>query len=377
MTPLVSVILPSFNHERFVAEAISSVLSQSYGNLELIIVDDASQDGSPAIIQGCSDPRIRSFLLTENVGGAAALNAGVREATGAFVAICNSDDIWEPGKLEQQVAIMEAQPGLGACFSDVSWIDEGGEPLDTDQAALLQTFTESNRSRQQWMKRLIERGNRLCHSSALVRRQAYTRLGPYCDWLRQVPDLHMWLRLLAQYEIFVSPERLVRFRWHSGNTSAPTPPVVRRAANEMSLVLKQFFEAISPADFVEAFGTGTPLPDSARASFRLEQARYLMDATGPQGNMLRQLGWEFFFDVVGSLPWSEQLDRADILAPSQFQSRLAQTCVWTAPPPPPSPPQLEPPVPERAVSGPPVSEITTLELVRTIGRRLMSRRSRQ
>ena len=181
---LVSVVLPSYNHERYVGEAISSVLAQSHAELELIIVDDASTDGSRRVIDGYSDDRIRRHYLPKNLGGAPALNHGISLARGDLVAICNSDDAWHVDKLARQLPILRDHEGIAAVFSDVDWIDGNGHPLAPSFGWLTGSFTYPNRSSGQWLRRLIDEGNCLCHPSILIRRHVYDELGPYREVAR-------------------------------------------------------------------------------------------------------------------------------------------------------------------------------------------------
>ena len=107
-TPKVSVVMASYNHEAFVREAIGSVLNQSYQDFELVITDDGSADGTVKAIQSVSDPRIRLNVFKENQGACAAVNDALARARGDYIAVLNSDDYFLPGKLEKQVAFVDA-----------------------------------------------------------------------------------------------------------------------------------------------------------------------------------------------------------------------------------------------------------------------------
>ena len=129
--PKISVILTSFNHEKFIREAIDSVLNQTFTDFELIIWDDASTDNSWAIINTYSDPRIKVFRNDETKRGVHGINISISEiASGEYIAIHHSDDIWEVDKLKKQVEFLEDHAGIGAVFTHVLAIDERGIPLD-------------------------------------------------------------------------------------------------------------------------------------------------------------------------------------------------------------------------------------------------------
>src|SRR5690606_30502052 len=130
-------------------------------------------------------------------GACQAMNVGLSMCDGNLIAVCNSDDIWIPSKLEQQLEFLIKDENIGAVFSDVEWIDDKDHPLTgADMAAFHAVFNQHNRSRFTWIRDLIEKGNCLCHPSVLIRREAYEKVGLYNNFYRQLPDLDMWLRVL-------------------------------------------------------------------------------------------------------------------------------------------------------------------------------------
>lgn len=130
MEPLVSVIMPSYNCERFIGEAIESVLQQTYVNWELIIIDDASVDNSLDIIQKYSDKRIKLFCNESNKGIAESTNRGIEKSKGKYIALLDDDDIAEKRRLFLQVEYMEAHPEIDILGGRTTFIDEMGNVLD-------------------------------------------------------------------------------------------------------------------------------------------------------------------------------------------------------------------------------------------------------
>lgn len=125
--PLVSVILPVYNRPVYLAEAINSILAQTYPRLELIIVDDGSNDTTPAIIAGFSDPRIVRITHPRNYGAARAFNTGVAASKGVYIGFIGSEDAWLPEKLAEQMACFSRLPSeYGVVYSDMWEIDQGG-----------------------------------------------------------------------------------------------------------------------------------------------------------------------------------------------------------------------------------------------------------
>lgn len=123
MSPLLSVILPVYNREAFVADAIQSILDQTYGDFELIIVDDGSTDSSLEIVKGFPDRRIRILQNEKNSGVSAARNKGIREANGKFLAFMDSDDISAPQRLREQLDLFHRRPEIDICGSWVKFLD--------------------------------------------------------------------------------------------------------------------------------------------------------------------------------------------------------------------------------------------------------------
>ncbi|MDF2765542.1 MAG: glycosyltransferase family 2 protein, partial [Rhodospirillales bacterium] len=123
--PLVSVVIPAFNAERFLARTLDSVSRQTYSALEIIVVDDGSLDGTAGIVrqQAALDPRVR-LIRQENAGVAAARNRGIAESDGCFVAPLDADDLWHPQKIELQLRRFEERPSAGLVYCWSIGIDE-------------------------------------------------------------------------------------------------------------------------------------------------------------------------------------------------------------------------------------------------------------
>src|SRR5690554_3627666 len=123
--PLVSVVIASYNMGQYISQAVDSILNQMWSNLEVIVVDDGSQDNTPVVMQGYeSDKRVRYFR-TDNQGQPKAKNYGLKQAGGDFIAFCDADDFWEPNKLEVQIPLFD-NPKVGIVYSEISNIDESG-----------------------------------------------------------------------------------------------------------------------------------------------------------------------------------------------------------------------------------------------------------
>lgn len=204
--PLVSVIIPAFNAERYIREAIDSVLAQTHRDLEVIVVDDSSTDGTPALLQAYGD-RIH-VIRKRNGGAAAARNAGANAARGEWLAFLDADDVWEPAKLERQLAVT-----TGPCsYTNRTNIGARGDvpELQSEVTAMHQGDV---------FEPLLLEGNFMTSSSVMVRRDVFQRLGGFTTSEKNAEDWDLWLRVAADHEVSYCPEPLVRYRFHAGNKS--------------------------------------------------------------------------------------------------------------------------------------------------------------
>ncbi|MCL2074846.1 MAG: glycosyltransferase [Betaproteobacteria bacterium] len=257
--PKISVILTSYNHEKFLRDAIESALSQTYRDFELIIWDDDSTDNSWSIIKQYNDSRIRAFRneFKRYVGNS--VNKAVSEiAQGEYIAVHHSDDVWAVDKLEKQVAVLDNNPEVGAVFSWVNIIDEYGNinnDAHTGSYYPHKAFRQENKTRHEWLRLFFFSGNALCHPSVLIRKQCYTDCGLYNPALWQLPDFDMWVRLCFKYEIHVLPECLVNFRWKSdnSNTSSLTQQTLNSTVFESYMVLNSYCSIADIEEFFKIF----------------------------------------------------------------------------------------------------------------------------
>jgi glycosyltransferase involved in cell wall biosynthesis len=254
-SPLVTVIMPTYNHAAFVLRAIESVLAQQGVDFEFLISDDGSSDKTREVIASVDDSRIRFFPNVINRGACIVTNELIERATGEFIALINSDDEWStPDKLAHQVGIMRGNPELGACFGRANFIDKEGNVIDKSSLPFGAVFDQENRSQGQWLRRFFDQGNCFCHPTILIRRSCYAEVGKYDNQLRQLPDFEMWVRLVKQYPVFISDRALINFRILPGeNASSQTEVNTQRTINEHYLIASSFFEGCSSIQLMEGF----------------------------------------------------------------------------------------------------------------------------
>jgi glycosyltransferase involved in cell wall biosynthesis len=261
-SPLVSVVMATYNHAAYVRQAIESVLFQADVDLELLIADDGSSDATREAVAEVRDSRVTFFPHTVNRGACVVTNELIDQARGAYIAVMNSDDIWQTGKLAHQLETLEGDLTLGAAFGRVEFIDGDEQPITKESLPFGHVFDQTNRTAGLWLRQFFDGGNCLCHPTILVRRRCYDEVGRYSNRLRQLPDFDMWIRLVKRYEIFVSERALVRFRILPGR-SASSPNTVNsiRTMNEHLLIAQTFFEGVDRAHLVQGFGDLLVVPD--------------------------------------------------------------------------------------------------------------------
>jgi len=226
--PLVSVLIPSYNHVAYVRAAVESVLGQTCSELELIVIDDASEDGSWGVLQSFTDNRIRLERHEVNLGAHATLNEAMGMAKGDYIAILNSDDVYHPERLEVMVSHLQARPDLAAAFSHYSFIDAAGL-IVRDSVALAAEFPDPRATLGDFVQTMDEREIRVLsllarnylHSTSnlVLRRSVYEEIGGFSNY-RYVHDHDFFLRLCQAYRVGLVEQGLLEYRFHGSNTLA-------------------------------------------------------------------------------------------------------------------------------------------------------------
>ena len=217
MKESVSVITTVFNNASFVKSSVRSVLSQSLKDFEYIILDDGSTDESFSICQklAIADRRIKLFRQPNGgFGGVPAFNTAFAKSGGQIIARCDADDIWMPSKLATQLDIMARKPEYIATFTQAKCIDEYNEPCDPPFPGCFDGQGEG----EELAHRLI-RGNFLCHSTAIFRRQALLQVGSYSSANFRSTDHDLWLRFASLGSMLLHPQILTLYRIHRSNVS--------------------------------------------------------------------------------------------------------------------------------------------------------------
>ena len=237
MQPLVSIVLVAYNHARYVDAALHSARQQTYPNIEIIVVDDGSTDGTTQICahHAASDARIH-FIAQSNQGLSRALNQGLQAVTGHYVAMLASDDAFVPDKTTQQVQALAHNGALGGVFTYVDYINDQGISVAGLGALFNTAYTPEQLVRQMMV------ANVLCATSVMLRTDMVRQVGLFATDLNYTQDYDYWLRLLLHGPLLVLPEKLTRYRVHATNLSSSDPIA---SARETSHVLRRHLTSIT------------------------------------------------------------------------------------------------------------------------------------
>lgn len=208
--PLVSIIMPVYNGEKYLKEAIDSVLAQTYSHFELLLINDGSSDSSKEIILSYSDPRIRYIENERNIKLIATLNKGIRLAGGEYIARMDADDVCLPKRLEKQVQYLNRHPNIDMCGTWAIRIDAQGNITgkikNIDNPGLLKCATYFTCP--------------FIHPTTMFRAQVL-RDNPYSMDVPDVEDTELWHRLSQKgHKLANIPEYHLKYRWHGNNISA-------------------------------------------------------------------------------------------------------------------------------------------------------------
>jgi glycosyltransferase involved in cell wall biosynthesis len=209
--PAVTVLIGAYENERTVARAVASILSQSEPDLELIVIDDGSRDGSSNAAREAigSDSRGRVIRLDHNLGIARSLNAGLEAAAAPFVAIQDADDYSAPTRLERQLAVLVAEPDVAVAGARMREVD------DADRLLQPRTSFASGD-----VGPILLRFNPIPNGSALIRREAARAVGGYDPRYRYATEYDLWLRLAERHRLLALDEELGTRVMGRGNVAA-------------------------------------------------------------------------------------------------------------------------------------------------------------
>jgi glycosyltransferase involved in cell wall biosynthesis len=209
--PEVTVLIPAYNRANLIIESLESVFAQTYRDFEIIVVDDGSTDNTAEVLHPLEEQGLLRYIYQKNAGEAAARNKGLLEARGRYIAFLDSDDLFEPEKLELQTEYLQNHPEVGLVHSGYIKFDNAGNNLGYRDASW---FSGSI-----YPKILLYWTTLMAVDAVLIPRSVLENVGLFNENLRTGPDLDLWRRIARRYPFGFINKSLARVRVHEGNIS--------------------------------------------------------------------------------------------------------------------------------------------------------------
>lgn len=222
--PLCSVIIPAYNAEKFIVDALDSVFAQNYSPIEVIVVDDGSTDKTAEVVREyrqSNEQNKLKYICRKNSGPSGARNTGIKSSKSAYVAFLDADDMWTKGKLLKQIQLMEEHPDVGLLFGDSSRF--------SDEGNLVSSMLRKNGYNQDFFgddfyvidayKKILANNNFITTGSVILRREYIEKIGFFDEELRHSEDVDFWLQIAFQYPIAYSKDLWLLRRIHKDNIS--------------------------------------------------------------------------------------------------------------------------------------------------------------
>ena len=214
--PAISIIIPSFNSEKHIAETIDSILGQTFADIEILVVDDGSSDRTREIVRSYAASSPVQLITQKNSGVCVARNHGLRRAQGSYICFMDHDDYWFPDKLQRQIAAFEAYPDAGVIYSCfVNWhADAGGDFPPANSFEFPERPDEIDPDFSGWIYHQFLTDCWMLTSTAMFRREVLTRCGSFDESLPYSEDWDLWLRISREYPMIKLRRPTTLYRQH-------------------------------------------------------------------------------------------------------------------------------------------------------------------
>lgn len=234
--------MPAYNAAPFIEDSIHSVLEQDYPHIELIVVDDGSQDNTTEVAEKFGSQV--KVLKQKNAGPASARNLGIHASKGTFIAFLDADDVWLPGKISAQVQYLQKHPEIGVVFGGFfRWYsDPDGNFSSAPTPLNLNNTTKLVTEHSGWIYKDILLDSVICIITAMIRRSVIEKVGYFDESLQTGEDYDFWLRVSQQFRAAELDRTMAYYRMHATSTTK----VPRKENNEYKVLLKNF-AAYGPA----------------------------------------------------------------------------------------------------------------------------------
>lgn len=315
--PKVLIYMPCYNHEKYVNEAIDSIINQTYENWELYVVNDGSTDNSASVIASYRDSRVHFIDFKENtalIGVSLFLHNYLKDIDAKYIAGTASDDKWELDKLEKQVKFLETHKEYKACFTWDKLIFNNERDIYNNMSDYSH---EANKSRYEWLRRYFYLGNCMNACSCLLHKDVYYELGGMNQCFRQLADFRLWIKLVFKYPIYILEEELTYYRRHDTNISCPTLTVNVRDRNEAYNIWMEIFREIDRETFRRTFYKEIAhMSWDSDEAFEAEKFVLLLNETG--NRVYESMAINIYLDNCSNQKFLEILEKDYDYLPKDF-----------------------------------------------------------
>lgn len=208
--PLVSVVITAYNYAAYLPTAVESVLSQTYKNIEVIIVNDGSTDNTDEVVRPHLSHKNIKYIKQVNAGQAVAKNCGIKNASGGYIAFLDADDYWRSDKLEKQLNVFANDSAIGVVYSGLKFISPDGE---IDNSIILPQMYSG------YVLQELFIDNFIGFSTSVVKRECFDKAGLFDEGLAMAIDWDLWLRIACHYKFAYVNEALLFYRYGHANMS--------------------------------------------------------------------------------------------------------------------------------------------------------------
>ena len=284
-TPIISVIIPTYNRAYLIGKAIKSVLNQTYQDFEIIVIDDGSTDNTKETVKSFNNFKIRYICHTNNQGVSVARNTGIRASRGKYIALLDSDDEWLPEKLDKQIKVFKSEfPEVGVVYSNVLYIDESGKNMNK---------LRNPKKVEGYIYEDLLGGNYVgTPSTLLIKKECFNQVGLFDDLLNAENDWDMWIRIAKYYRFALIKIPLVKYRFHS-NRISNNPELKIIMANRILVKYANVLEKRRGVHSKHYFNIGNRFYHMGKMK---EGQRYLLKAIS-----LYPFSIRYYICIVGSL----------------------------------------------------------------------------
>ncbi|MGA1823524.1 MAG: glycosyltransferase family 2 protein [bacterium] len=245
-SPLVSIIIPTYNREALLRETLGSLFEQTYDHFEILVIDNYSTDATEQFLKNIADQKVKHFKNKNHGVISVNRNFGIKHAQGKYICFCDSDDLWEKEKLAIQVEFMEKHQNIGLCFTDGKFITEKG--------IIVGNYFKKRVPEKITFDTLLLR-NYISTVSVMIRSVILDTVGMF-DESRElvgIEDLNFWLRIAKEHSLSYIPEALFKYRMHEGNIMGVDS---YQWARKCMMLARYMYkkELFSKAEFIKMYG---------------------------------------------------------------------------------------------------------------------------